>query len=221
MKFWKIALLGAIVVATSAMAGSTFAADNDKSEDGWYSLFDGKSLDGWKFSDDPGSFKVEDGKIVVAGHRSHLYYVGPVNNHDFEDFEFEADVMTKPGANSGVYFHTRYQPTRWPDWGHEVQVNQTHGDSVKSCSLYDIAPFREIVAKDNEWYTMRIVVKGKNVKTYIDGKLIVDYTESEDYKASKGHPGRYVGHGTFCLQAHDPKSVIYFKNIRVKPIEKK
>ena len=54
---------------------------------GWHSLFDGKSLEGWRASDAPGTFSVRDGAIVVKGPRSHLFYVGPVRGHDFRDFE--------------------------------------------------------------------------------------------------------------------------------------
>jgi 3-keto-disaccharide hydrolase len=224
MKLWKVALLGALVMVSLTAVNMVNAADAPKADaNGWYTLFNGESLDGWKFSDEPGSFVLEDGAIKVAGNRSHLYYVGPVNEHDFTDFEFEADVMTKPGANSGVYIHTRYQKTRWPDWGHEVQVNQTQGDRVKTGSLYDIkdALNLEMPVKDNEWFKLRIVVEGKNIKTFVNGKPIIDWTESEDYKPAKHHSGRFVGHGTFCLQAHDPGSVIYYKNIRVKPNDKK
>jgi len=65
--------------------------------DDWVSLFDGKSLDGWKASEAQGTFSVKDGAIVVFGPRSHLYYVGPVANHNFKNFEFKADVATLYG----------------------------------------------------------------------------------------------------------------------------
>ena len=83
-------------------------------DDGWICLFDGKGLDGWKASENPDSFKVEDGAIVAFGPRAHLFYVGEVGNHDFQNFHFKADVMTTPGSNAGLYFHTKYQETGWP-----------------------------------------------------------------------------------------------------------
>src|SRR3954471_13663696 len=76
---------------------------------GWVSLFDGKTLDGWKVGENAASFTVEDGAIVINGPRAHLYYVGPVQNHEFKNFAFKADVMTTPGSNSGIYIHTAYQ----------------------------------------------------------------------------------------------------------------
>ncbi|NIN37057.1 MAG: DUF1080 domain-containing protein, partial [Gammaproteobacteria bacterium] len=78
------------------------------SNDGWISLFDGKTLNGWKASENEGTFSVMGKGIVVQGKRSHLFYTGAVENANFKDFEFKADVMTKPGANSGMYFHTQY-----------------------------------------------------------------------------------------------------------------
>src|SRR5687767_7826176 len=74
-------------------AGSTAAA-GQPTADGWISLFNGKNFDGWKINENPESFKVEDGQIVVNGPRGHLFYVGPVQNANFKNFEFKAQVMT-------------------------------------------------------------------------------------------------------------------------------
>ncbi len=95
-------------------------------DDGWISLFNGKNLDGWKASENQGTFTVKDGELVVHGDRSHLFYVGPVNNATFKNFEFKAQVKTTQGSNSGIYFHTAYQENDWPGKGFECQVNTTH-----------------------------------------------------------------------------------------------
>lgn len=185
--------------------------------DGWISLFNGKNLDNWKLSDKPGTFSVKDGMIVVNGDRSHLYYDGPVENHNFTNFELKADIMTLPGSNSGMYFHTEYQAEGWPDKGYEVQVNNSHSDWKRTAGLYDVMDLREVPTKDNEWFNMHIIVIGKHIEIKLNGKTVVDYTEpaNPDYK---GHPGRKISKGTFCLQGHDPKSTVYFKNIMVKPL---
>ena len=185
--------------------------------DGWVSLFNGKNLDGWKFNDQPGTFSVVDGMIKVNGNRSHLFYVGPVNNHDFTNFELKADIMTLPGSNSGVYFHTEYQAEGWPDKGYEVQVNNSHTDWKRTGGLYDVSDLREVPTKDNEWFNMHIIVQGKHIEIKLNDKTVVDFTEpaNPDYK---GHPERKISHGTFCLQGHDPKSTVFYKNIMVKPL---
>ena len=186
------------------------------SKDGWVSLFDGKSLAGWKVNEKPETFSVKDGEIVVKGDRSHLFYDGPVNGHEFKNFEFKAEVMAKKSANSGVYFHTAFQPEGWPDKGFEVQVNNTHGDPKKGGGLYGIKDNFEAPAKDDEWYTMTIKVEGKHVITKVNDKVIVDYTEEENPKREEQFKGRLISHGTFALQGHDPGSEVHFKNIMVK-----
>ena len=206
-----------LLVPLVALAMSASAAD---APEGWVSLFDGKSIDDWKASDEPGTFSVQNGEIVVHGKRSHLFYNGPIHNHDWKNFELKADVLTKPSANSGVYFHTLFQEQGWPDKGFEVQVNNTHKDWKKTASLYDVVDIKaeQNPAKDDEWFTMYIKVEGKHVITKVNDKVIVDYTEPEGAVAPKGHPGRLIDHGTFALQGHDPGSEVHFKNIFVKPL---
>jgi len=184
-------------------------ADDDA---GWVSLFDGKSLDGWKASENKDSCKVEDGTIVVHGPRSHLFYVGDVNEGKFKNFEFKADVMTAPGSNSGIYFHTNYQETGWPNTGYEAQVNNTGADKSKTGGLYAVQVNTEEVAKDNEWFNYHIIVKDKHIVIKINGETISDYTEPDDLD----RPTRQLSTGTFAFQAHDPNSKAAYKNIMVK-----
>src|SRR5438874_441784 len=95
----KLLLLALLSLSTAAFA------EPAAKPDGFIPLFDGKTLDGWKASEKEGSFSVQDGKIVVFGPRSHLFYVGDVHGHDFKNFIVRCQVMTFPGANSGFYFH--------------------------------------------------------------------------------------------------------------------
>ena len=185
-------------------------------DSGWMSLFDGKTLDGWQASDAPGTFSVKDGAIVVHGPRSHLYYMGPIENHDFTNFEWKADVMTTPGSNSGMYFHTVFEPTGWPSKGYEVQVNNSHTDPKRTGGLYGIQDVFEAPARDNEWFTQQIVVRGKVVIVSVNGKTLVTYTEPDNVSRPADMSGRKLSHGTFALQGHDPKSLVYYKNIMVK-----
>lgn len=182
---------------------------------GWHSLFDGKTLDGWQASENQGTFDVKDGMIVVHGARSHLFYTGPVNGAAFKNFEFKAQVMTTEGSNSGIYFHTEYQETGWPDKGYECQVNTTHSDPKKTGGLYGVQDVMDDApSKDDEWFDYYIQVKDKHVIIKIDGKTTVDWTEPDDREMG----GRKLSSGTFALQGHDPKSVVYYRNIMVKPL---
>lgn len=216
----NIFFLAAIVLLAACSSQNKIKGTGDSNANNngkWISLFDGKSLDGWKESEGP-SFSIEGGAIKVAGKRSHLYYDGPVNNHDFKNFELKLQVMTKPGSNSGVYFHTAFQQKGFPDKGFEVQVNNSHTDWKRTAGLYDIKDTAATFVKDNEWFELYIKVEGKHVITKINGQTITDWTEPDGAVAPEGHPARLISSGTFALQAHDPKSVVYYKDIMVKPL---
>ncbi|MES1222829.1 MAG: DUF1080 domain-containing protein [Bacteroidota bacterium] len=182
--------------------------------DRWISLFDGKSLNGWKVGDNAATFSADSGMIIVHGNTAHLFYDGDVMNHDFKNFEFKADVKTMPGANSGIYFHTVFQQGGWPAKGYEVQVNNSHTDWRRTGSLYGIEDVKEVYVKDNEWFTEYIKVQGKKITIKINDKTVVDYTEPE----KSAQEQRKISDGTFALQGHDPKSKVYFKDIMVKPL---
>ena len=184
--------------------------------DGWVSLFDGKSFNGWKVGENAGSFKIENGAIAVNGNVAHLFYDGDIQQHQFKNFEFKASVMTLPGSNSGIYFHTAFQLGGWPQKGYEVQVNNSQSDWRRTGSLYAIEDVKEVYVKDNEWFTEHISVVGKRITIKINNKTVVDYTEPENVKREAGMEQRLLDKGTFALQGHDPGSKVYFKNIMVK-----
>src|SRR5690554_1034026 len=195
---------------------TAFAQEADK--DGWIPLWDGETFDGWKVGENPDSFTIVDGTIKVDGPRAHLFYVGPVEDHNFKNFEFKAQVMTQPGANSGIFIHTRFQEEGWPSKGYEIQVNQTHSDWRKTGSVYSFADVKEVYVEDNEWYTEHVIVKGDKITVKINGKTVVEYVESEDENRPDDAGEKKIDRGTFALQAHDPKSVIFYKDIKVKPL---
>ena len=196
---------------------------NDSS-DGWIPLFNGKNLDGWKASEHEGSFKVVDGQIVVHGDRSHLFYVGPVHNADFKNFELSAQIMTRPKANSGIYIHTAYQQVGWPSAGFEVQVANTHEgadgyiEHKKTGSLYSVRNVYKQFVNDNDWFTMHVLVRGKQIQVRLNDMLVVDYVEPDEPFRADLNFGRVINHGTFALQGHDLGSTTYFKDIRVRPL---
>jgi hypothetical protein len=203
-RFFALALVAGLVVISPAVA-----EDSKKSDDGWVTIFDGKSLDGWKKNENPNSIRLEDGKIVTNGPRSHLFYVG--DDKPFKNFEFEAEVLTKENSNAGIFFHTKFQEEGWPAQGYEAQVNNTYNkDPQKTGGLYNTVKVLEAPAKDNEWFKYYIKVQGRHVIVKINDKTVVDYEQPAD----KAQPA--LSEGTFALQAHDPGSTVYFRNIRVK-----
>ncbi len=192
---------------------------NCQAEDaeGFTLLFDGKTLSGWRTAEEnTNSWKVLDGMLVCDGPRCHLFYEGDAA--PFKDFHFIAEVKTTPGSNAGIYFHTKFQPTGWPKYGYECQVNVTHKDPKKTSSLYAVENIADPGVKDNEWYTQEIIVRGKRIQLKVNGKTLVDYTEPKNKQAESKQFERRLDSGTFALQAHDPDSKVYFRNLRVKKI---
>lgn len=216
MKHIRLLLPLAFLCAAGPMAAADNTLTAAEKSAGWQLLFDGKTLNGWKASENPGVFTVQDGVLVVFGKRSHLFYTGPVAGADFRNFELSLDIKTFPKANSGVYFHTQYQETGWPEKGYEVQVNNTHKDVKKGAGLYAIKDNLEAPAKDGEWYTMRIKVEGKRVQTFVNGRQIVDFTEPTPAAPPEKMAGRKISHGTFAIQGHDPESKVMYRNIKVR-----
>ncbi len=202
------------LIAISLFTAMAFITNN--TNEGWESLFDGKSLNNWKVGENAATFTVDNGMIVAHGPTAHLFYDGDISNHNFKNFEFKAEVMTTPGSNSGIYFHTTYQQGSWPAKGYEVQVNNSHTDWRRTGSLYGIADVKEVFVKDNEWFTESITVQGKRVQIKINDKTVVDYTEPENLQRQGGDSLRKISSGTFALQGHDPKSKVYFKNLMVR-----
>jgi hypothetical protein len=185
------------------------------SEQGFVSIFDGKTFEGWKTSiDNTNTWKIDDGAFLASGPTAHLFYVGDTNA--FKNFELKVDVLTQPNSNGGIYFHTRYQEKGFPRAGIECQVNVSHTDWIKTGSLYGLVNIAMTPARDNEWWTQHIIVRGRKVTVKIDGKTMIEYNEPA---VDPNGRGKRLGEGTFALQAHDPKSIIRYKNIRVKRLD--
>jgi hypothetical protein len=189
-------------------AGSPPASAQDAPpDDGWKSLFNGKDLTGWKIAGG-GDFKVEDGAIVVRGARAYLF-----TGEEFEHFDFKCEVMTEPGSNSGIFFHTPFVENGTPP-AYEVQVNCSHRDPVKNGSLWGVVKSYDPIAKDREWFTLQITVRGQNIVTRVNDRIVVDYTEPPGVTGP-----RRLGKGHLAIQAHDPMSVIRFRALTIKKLE--
>ena len=196
-----------VVAFVVALHVSAFGQrDNGASE--WISLFDGHSFTGWKPAEHPATFTIADGMIAVLGERAHLFYEGPVANHNFKNFEFNIQIMTTPGSNSGIFIHTGYQDEGWPKKGYEIQVNNTHTDWRRTASIYAVKDLKETPAKDNEWFEERIIVQGRKITIKINDKIVNEYTEPAT--------GGRLSSGTIALQGHDPKSKVFYKDIKIR-----
>ena len=211
-------------------------AEREKLEaEGWVRLFDGESLAGWKIAGPGASFEVVNGSIQArvpalkeasgdsAKPMAHLYYVGPdgqagTPDDDFTDFELRLDALSTPGSNGGVYFHTSWQPEGFPNDGHEVQVNASHVNKMRTGSLFGVANLEQSPVSDNAFCTLHVTVQGKRVRIAVNGAETVDYTEPEGYRHPR-YTERNVDHGTFALQAHDPDSLTFYRSIWVRRLK--
>ena len=214
-----------LVAAAACLTLAAFA-QNPKLEAGFTSLFNGVDFTGWKLAN-PDSFSIRDGAIVANGRAGHAFYDGPFRDHLFKDFELRIDVMTKPGANGGIYVLTEFQERGFPLKGFEVQVNNSYQrDRVKSGSLYHVLDVLDTSpAKDDEWYTTTVIVQGQTIVVKVNDTETVKWTQPADWKGSvrpngsPEFPERRIGSpGTIALQAHDPNSTVFYRNIRIKPL---
>lgn len=206
-----------LVCSAAAIALTTPRAGADE----WRSLFDGKTLAGWEATNNPESFRVEEGAIAAGGGpMAHLVYVGPVGNHDFTDFELSMTVKASPGSNGGVFFHTEAQ-TGVLKKGYEAQICDTFPDTRKTGSLVDVKDLDASPVRDGEWFEYGITVTGKRITVAVNNVTVVDYEEPPSPERKKGRERRLLEHGQIALQAHDPKSMVFYKNIRIRLPEKR
>ena len=157
----------------------------------------------------PGSITEEsDGVLVTEGGMGLLWY----SKSPFGDFTLRVDYkLSDPGNNSGVF-------VRFPDppkdpWdavkaGYEIQICDGADPEHSTGSVYSFQAARKKppAKPTGEWNTYEISVKGQDYTISLNGEVI------NTYHGSRGAKG-YIG-----LQNHDPKSIVRFRNVRIKPL---
>jgi 3-keto-disaccharide hydrolase len=204
----------AVLFAVAALPARDDKKTDDTETKGWVKLFNGTDLKGWKvYPKGTGTWKVKDGAIVGSGNASHLFS----ERGDYKNFHFKVEAKINDKGNSGQYFRTKFEsgfPTGW-----EAQINATHGDRVKTGSLYpdgrqkDLKDYKELIIlkaphKPDEWFTQEVICKGNHIVIKVNGKTTVDWKDPKN-RFKEGH---------FALQQHDPGSVVHFRKIEVKEL---
>jgi len=217
-------LLAMLLLTATVNIAKSQEADN------WVPLFNGRDLTGWKANTDPGAFEVVDGALRVnaVGKAAHLFYVGQTKNDNwiFKNFELQATVRADSGSNSGIFIHTgpatRNAVGHLRD-GYEVQLNSSKKEKRKTGSLYGIRDLVQSPVDETKWFVIRIRVKGKVIQIWINEKQVVKYTEPRKPNRNQQRAGRLLSGfgGMIALQAHDPKSTWYFRDIRIRPVPDK
>lgn len=92
----------------------------------------------------------------------------------------------------------------------EHAVWEADGKKIIGDTLIDAAGFKELMKVD-DWNDVAIIAKGKRIRHYLNGKLILDFTD---------HPDHALSEGILALQLHAGKPMwTEFKNIRVRTTE--
>ena len=189
-----------IMTLSVALAAAAVAQDS-----GWVKMFDGKTLEGWKPSEAPQNWTVEDGAIVGRGGRSHLFWM----KEECENCEFKATVKINKGGNSGMYFRTAFSEG-FPK-GYEAQVNTSHKDPVKTGSLYNIVKVLDQLVPEETWFTQHIIADGNHIIIKVNDKVTVDHIEDKNLYTK----------GYLAMQQHDPGSVVMYKDLMYKKLPAK
>jgi len=162
-------------------------------EDGYYILFDGKSLNGWRGynrDDVPARWVIDDGciKIVGAGGGEAQEADGGdlIFGHKFKNFELSIDWKCSKGANSGIFYlaqEIKGEPIYISSPESQVLDNENHPDAKMgkdgnrtSTSLYDMIPAKPQNAKPfGEWNNTTIIVYRGTVLHQQNGENVLEY----------------------------------------------
>jgi hypothetical protein len=200
---------------------------------GWLSLFDGKTLNGWrkaqKDSVPDQSWTVENGELSFDPSKGHGSDV--ITTKAFTNFDFSIDFKVSEAGNSGI----KYFLIPNTSLGCEYQLidNARHPDAKlginsnrKTGALYDLFPASENkpYRPAGEWNTARIVVNGNHVEHWLNGAKILEYERGSEsfkkaiaqskFKSTQGFAETTTS--PILLQAHGDK--ITFRNIKIKEL---
>jgi len=141
----------------------------------------------------------------------------------FKNFELEVVTRSEPNSNSGIFIHTDMTATNWAshlNHGYEIQLNSTAKEKRRTGSLYAVMDLDKSPVDENQWFKVRIAVRGKQITIQLNDKTVVENTEPENVVRPADRAGRKLNPegGEVALQAHDPNSIFYFKSVRIRPL---
>jgi hypothetical protein len=202
------------LVAVVSILGATAIAG---AEEGFKSLFDGKTLDGWEQHGGTAVYKVEDGAVV--GHSvPNTQNSFMCTKQRFTDFELLFEVKVDKGLNSGVQIRSNIKE-KDRVFGPQVEIETGPGESGY---IYGEATGRGWLSpnqnkkggyKNDQWNAYRVVAKGNNIKTFINDVAIADLTDDEMSKE-----------GIIGLQVHgvggkEEPMYVRWRNIKIRELD--
>ena len=199
-------------------------------EDGWTSIFDGKTLDGWTQKNGTATYEVKEGTILgTTNEGSPNSFL--CSDELYGDFELEFEVKVDDALNSGVQIRSQTVPTKSKRRfgrvnGPQVEIEASGANGAEAGYIYGEAcggwmtPEDKLIPhkafKDGEWNKYRIVAKGANIKTWINGQAISDLTDEEKFES---HPKGFIGLQVHSIGAGQGPFQVAWKNIRVKKLD--
>lgn len=189
-----------------------------KLEEGWISLFNGKNFKGWEVPN-KGNWKVENGEMVVSWDEKKTGGAWIVTKEMYEDFILKLKFNINKGGNSGVCVRDPSRATQDPAYsGYEIQIDFNNQQNPTG-SLYNLAKAYSIVdtytpkerptGKEEEWNEFEISATDDHIVVKLNGIKVTDRFDRRSLK------------GVIGMQLHDEKSIVRFKDIQIKPISRK
>jgi len=166
----------------------------------------------------------QNGQRTAWNGMSHLFYQGDTGKDvPFKDFELVAVVKSEPKSNSGFFFHTdrELRKGKYLNKGYEVQLNSAPKEKHKTGSLYAVVQVDESPVDETEWFQIRIRVVGQRIQVFVNDQQLVDYTEPANPEREPSRAKRLLdpSGGAIAIQAHDPNSIFYFKQIKIRRLD--
>ncbi len=198
----------------------------------WQTILDAETFPKW-IRKEGANWKFDGRVLTGTGKKGHIF--SP--RGDYKNFEFKADVKVSADSNSGMYFRAELSES-WP-FGYEAQVNASHGDPVRSGSLYHFEKVFEAYTKNDTWFTQHIICTGDRIVIRIDDAPVVDVDmqqKLERVKASlaaaqsdeertkltrqRDQISEYLElkQGHFAFQQHHDGSVVQYRNVMVREL---
>ena len=194
------------IMGIKMSANNIFSASSN-SNTNFTSIFDGKTLDGWKMAGDGRFVIVESDSALQSDKGGGLLWY---SENKYKNFILKLEwKVSDEGDNSGVF-------VRFPDpddnpniavrEGYEVQIDDRAGNPIhQTGAIYDFAaPSKEVSKPPGQWNTMEIHIINQSYTVIINEQKVTEFTGS---RMTEG----YIG-----LQAHDDKSKVSFRNIMIK-----
>lgn len=172
------------------------------------SIFNGKDLTGWTIHGTEKWYVENDELICESGPDKEYGYLS--TDEKYKNFELSLDFKQNAEGNSGVFFRSSIEGVKISGWQVEVAPpNHDTGGIYESYGrgwLVKIPDEKENILKMGEWNNMKIRVVDDNVKTYLNGVQMVDFT---DEKIGEGY-------GFIALQIHSGGGIkINWRNIEI------